>query len=57
MRDKEFFLNLVDDLDNLCKYTHEVGYHYRYEELLKARDTLIKECLITIGLIEVKGNQ
>lgn len=58
MTDKEFFLNLLDDLDNMCKHMEELPRHYRLEELLIARDELTKECLITIGLFECfKGNK
>lgn len=58
--DKEFFLNLLDQLENVCNNMHSITYHWRLDELLRARDEMIKECLMTLGLIETqkdKGNK
>jgi hypothetical protein len=51
---KEYFLNLLNELENMCAGLDGVPYHYRLKELLYARDKLIKECLVTVGIIECK---
>lgn len=54
---KEYFLALLNELKVMSQNLDEVPFHYRLEELLKARDEMTKECLVTLGIIEFNMNK